>query len=221
MRAFIYTITTGMASITILGLFPELASAYNTGTWRYPLYYSERCGSVQMSCPSGFYPRCRDWEWECVSVRDDGRSRYRYSQRSDPYSQRSDRYSQRNYRSMRASVYDDPCWADPPDCGSWVIRCTSEGWRCDPPGRGRSRDDYNDRYRDTYYDRDPSYDRDYSYDRNTSYNRDYYNRASYDGDTCRPWVACSPSNSSCPSGTVCERYLSDYACVPTRCPWYR
>lgn len=108
------------------------------------------------------------------------------------------RYTNSDYYSSRRS---NPCWATPPNCGSWVRVCTHEGWRCDRPNNS----DYYDR---DYYDRD-YYNEDYYYDRN------YDDRYRY--DRCRPWMACDRAWDNCPSGTFCGRYKNDFACIPLNC----
>lgn len=194
MRRFL--VTAGITLPALLILSAGHASAYHPGTWRASTTYSSpQCGSVQMSCPDSYVPRCRDREWKCFYIGDVQCS-----------------HNVSSSRQFRASVRDDPCWAEPPDCRGFGLRCTSEGWRCDPPPRRSRTYDYDDDRYDRYDD-DRRYRDDRFYD-----DRRYRDDRLYD---CRPWVACRTGNSSCPGGTYCGRYRDDYACIPYNCPFYR
>ncbi len=164
---------------------------YNDNYSSSSSYRSSSCGTRRFTCARGSTPRCVNREWACFRTGDTSyRSDDYYSTNYNNYANYNNR---RSVRTRASVINNDPCWATPPDCGRWTRRCTSEGWRCDPPSGGR-------------YDN-------YNYDRN--YNNDRYDDYSF--DRCRPTVACDGLNDSCPSRSYCGRYRQGYACIPTDC----
>lgn len=193
-RLVLSIVTLAAASLwttNALAIYPYFGgSMYSNNGYNYystmPTYntnYYASCGSLTFSCTGGSVPRCINGQWACYGVNDTSYlNAYRYNY-----------YNGVTGSCGHRTINTNPCWATPPDCQGWILRCTSQGWRCDPPAYGGNP---------------------YPYDGS---NYHYLNSNNYYYNSCLPSVACSGPNASCPSGTYCGAYRNGFACLPTYC----
>ncbi len=192
-------------------------STYNTYAYTYDSYnnnfynsnsyssssdnWSTSCGALRFNCTNGSIARCVNSNWACYRPND-----------TSYLNTNTTIYRGTNiFYTGSVTRRTDPCRNIAPNCGSWTLRCTSDGWRCDRPAATTV-------YPYDSYDSYNSYNNySYPYMTNSANSYPYNNNYNYGYDSCAPQTACSGPNAYCPAGTVCSMYRQGYACVPTNC----